>query len=142
MTTRVLLVESHKESWDVLSRRLERRGYEVMVAVDGRQGVDRARTLRPDIVLLEMNLPAMDGWTAAGEIKKDPATARVPIIALTVHATSSDRGKAIAAGCDDYHAKPVDFPRLLGQIEALAGGPAASIRPEADEAGGNDCGSG
>ena len=117
--TRILLVEDHEEIWDFLSRRLRRRGYDVVVATDGQDGVDKARAERPDIVLLDMNLPVMDGWTAAGEIKKDLATSGVPIIALTAHAMSGDRDKAIAAGCDDYHAKPVDFSRLLGQIGAL-----------------------
>jgi len=120
--TRILLVEDHEEIWDFLSRRLKRRGYEVVVATDGQEGVDKAHSELPDVILLDMNLPIMDGWTAAGEIKKDPATAKVPIIALTAHAMSGDRDKAIAAGCDDYHAKPVDFSRLLGQIEALTGG--------------------
>jgi len=125
--TRILLVEDHEQIWDFLSRRLRRRGYDVVVATDGQAGVDKARAEQPDIVLLDMNLPVMDGWTAAGEIKKDPATSRVPIIALTAHAMSGDRDKAIAAGCDDYHAKPVDFSRLLGQIEALVGSaPAAA----------------
>ena len=125
--TRILLVEDHEEIWDFLSRRLKRRGYEVVVATDGQQGVDMARSEHPDVILLDMNLPVMDGWTAAGEIRKDPGTAKVPIIALTAHAMSGDRDKALAAGCDDYHAKPVDFPRLLDQIEALVGNaPAAS----------------
>ena len=119
--TRILLVEDHEEIWDFLSRRLKRRGYDVVVATDGQAGVDKARTERPDIVLLDMNLPVMDGWAAAQEIKRDPATARVPIIALTAHAMSGDREKAIVAGCNDYHPKPVDFSRLLGQIEALTG---------------------
>lgn len=120
--TRILLVEDHEEIWDFLSRRLKRRGYEVVVATDGQEGVNKARSELPDVILLDMNLPVMDGWTAAGEIKKDLATAKVPIIALTAHAMSGDRDKAIAAGCDDYHAKPVDFSRLLGQIEALTRG--------------------
>jgi two-component system cell cycle response regulator DivK len=125
--TRILLVEDHEEIWDFLSRRLKRRGYDVVVATDGQEGVNKARSEHPDVILLDMNLPVMDGWTAAGEIKKDPATTKVPIIALTAHAMSGDRDKAIAAGCDDYHAKPVDFSRLLGQIEALTGGaPAAA----------------
>jgi len=129
VTTRILLVEDHGEIWDFLSRRLKRRGYEVVVAVDGQEGVDKARSERPDVILLDMNLPVMDGWTAAGEIKKNPSTAKVPIIALTAHAMSGNRDKAIAAGCDDYHAKPVEFSRLLGQIEALTGGaPAAEGR--------------
>jgi two-component system cell cycle response regulator DivK len=122
--TRILLVEDHEEIWDFLSRRLKRRGYEVSVAADGQEGVDRALSAPPDIVLLDMNLPVMDGWTAAGVLKADQRTAAVPIIALTAHAMSGDREKALAAGCDDYHPKPVDFSRLLTQIEALTGGPA------------------
>ena len=128
MATRILLVEDHEEIWDFLSRRLKRRGYDVVVAMDGQEGVDKARSEQPDVILLDMNLPVMDGWTAAGHIKKDPSTARVPIIALTAHAMSGDHDKAIAAGCDDYHAKPVDFSRLLLQIEAVTGGPSTAAR--------------
>ncbi len=117
--SRILLVEDHEEIWDFLSRRLTRRGHDVSVATDGQQGVDRARAERPDIILLDMNLPIMDGWTAATQIKASPENAHVPIIALTAHAMSGDREKAIAAGCDDYHPKPVDFSKLLEQIEAL-----------------------
>lgn len=120
--TRILLVEDHEEIWDFLSRRLKRRGFEVTVAVDGQAGVDKAQAERPDIVLLDMNLPVLDGWTAAGMLKADPETAKIPIIALTAHAMSGDRDKALGAGCDDYHPKPVDFSRLLSQIEALTGG--------------------
>ena len=118
---RILLVEDHEEIWDFLSRRLKRRGFEVGLAGDGRQGGDKAKSDRPDVVLLDMNLPVRDGWTAAGLIKGDPDTAHVPIIALTAHAMSGDREKAIAAGCDDYHPKPIDFARLLAQIEGLTG---------------------
>jgi two-component system, cell cycle response regulator DivK len=118
---KILLVEDHEEIWDFLSRRLKRRGYDVVLATDGQQGVDKSREESPDIVLLDMNLPVMDGWTAAGRMKSDAATAKIPIIALTAHAMSGDREKAIGAGCDDYHPKPVDFSRLLAQIEALAG---------------------
>lgn len=124
--TRVLLVEDHEEIWDFLSRRLKRRGYDVILATDGQQAVDKARAERPDIVLLDMNLPILDGWTAAGLIKASPEGARVPIIALTAHAMSGDKEKAIQAGCDDYHAKPVDFARLLTQIEALVGAGASA----------------
>ncbi len=124
--SRVLLVEDHEEIWDFLSRRLKRRGYEVDVAFDGQDGVDKAASLAPDIVLLDMNLPVMDGWTAAGVLKSRPETAKTPIIALTAHAMSGDREKALAAGCDDYHPKPIDFSRLLQQIEALLGGPQAA----------------
>ncbi len=119
--SRILLVEDHEEIWDFLSRRLKRRGHDVILATDGQQGVDKALAERPDVILLDMNLPVMDGWTAAGVIRGNAATAKVPIIALTAHAMSGDREKAIAAGCDDYHAKPVDFSRLLTQIEALVG---------------------
>ncbi|WP_062206717.1 response regulator [Aureimonas sp. AU12] len=117
--TRILLVEDHEEIWDFLSRRLQRRGYEVILAHDGQDGVDKTRVANPDIVLLDMNLPVLDGWTAAKTIRADSSIPRVPIIALTAHAMSGDREKTLAAGCDDYHAKPVDFSRLLGQIEAL-----------------------
>ena len=124
--TRVLLVEDHEEIWDFLSRRLKRRGYDVILATDGQQAVDKARSERPDVVLLDMNLPILDGWTAAGIIRSSPESTGIPIIALTAHAMSGDKEKAIAAGCDDYHPKPVDFARLLTQIEALvpSGAPA------------------
>ena len=112
---RVLLVEDHEEIWDFLSRRLKRRGFEVTVATDGQAGVDRARA----------DLPELDGWSAARLLKGDPATAGIPIIALTAHAMAGDREKAVAAGCDDYHPKPVDFSKLLQQIEALAPGAVA-----------------
>ncbi len=118
----LLLVEDHEEIWDFLSRRLTRRGYDVMVATDGKAGVDRARETVPGIMLLDMNLPVMDGWSAARLLKADPHTAGIPIIALTAHAMSGDREKALAAGCDDYHPKPIDFPKLLQQIEALVPG--------------------
>lgn len=116
--TKILLVEDHEELWDFLSRRLRRRGFEVVLAHDGQQGVDMAQAERPDIILLDMNLPVMDGWTAARTLRGTGATARIPIIALTAHAMSGDRTKVIEAGCDDYHPKPVDFPRLLSQIDA------------------------
>lgn len=115
---RILLVEDHEEIWDFLSRRLKRRGYEVSVAQDGKQGLEMAREELPDLLLLDMNLPVMDGWTVAQTLKGDAATKHIPIIALTAHAMAGDRDKAIAAGCDDYHAKPVDFSQLLNQIEA------------------------
>ena len=122
--TRLLLVEDHEEIWDFLSRRLKRRGYEVVVAVDGQAGLDRARAEPPDLVLLDMNLPVMDGWTVAQELKSGAETAGIPIIALTAHAMAGDREKALGAGCNDYHPKPVDFSRLLAQIEALVPGAA------------------
>ena len=117
--TKILLVEDHEELWDFLSRRLKRRGFEVVLAHDGQQGVDMVRAERPDVVLLDMNLPVMDGWTAARTLRADPDTARVPIIALTAHAMAGDKAKALEAGCDDYHPKPVDFSRLLSQIEEV-----------------------
>jgi two-component system, cell cycle response regulator DivK len=116
--SRILLVEDHQEIWDFLSRRLKRRGYEVLVAQDGQQGLDMARAETPDLMLLDMNLPVMDGWTVAQTLKADPATKHIPIIALTAHAMAGDRDKALSAGCDDYHPKPVDFSQLLNQIEA------------------------
>lgn len=119
--THILLVEDHEEIWDFLSRRLKRRGFDVTVATDGQQGVDQARAVQPQIVLLDMNLPVLDGWSAARLMKDDPATAAIPIIALTAHAMSGDREKALAAGCDDYHPKPIDFSGLLTQIDALIG---------------------
>jgi two-component system, cell cycle response regulator DivK len=115
---KILLVEDHQEIWDFLSRRLKRRGYEVLVAQDGQQGLDVARTESPDLLLLDMNLPVMDGWSVAQTLKGEAATKHIPIIALTAHAMAGDRDKAIAVGCDDYHAKPVDFSQLLNQIEA------------------------
>ncbi len=117
---RILLVEDHEEIWDFLSRRLKRRGFEVALAADGQQGIDAAGTERPDVILLDMNLPTMDGWTVAGHLKRDPQTSHIPIIALTAHAMAGDREKAIAAGCDDYCPKPIDFAQLLVQIDRLA----------------------
>jgi two-component system, cell cycle response regulator DivK len=114
----ILLVEDHEEIWDFLSRRLKRRGHDVVVAQDGEDGLAKGRSLRPDVILLDMNLPIMDGWTVAQALKSDAETARIPIIALTAHAMAGDREKALQAGCDDYHPKPVDFSKLLEQIDA------------------------
>lgn len=116
---RILLVEDSEQIWDFLSRRLARRGHEVSLAHDGEDGVLKAQALQPDVMLLDMNLPVMDGWTVARTIKADPSTRALPIIALTAHAMSGDREKTLQAGCDDYHPKPIDFPRLLQQIDAL-----------------------
>ena len=122
---RILLVEDHQEIWDFLSRRLRRRGYEVVIAEDGGSGLAKPRSEAPDLLILDMNLPVMDGWTVAQTLRAEETTRRLPIIALTAHAMSGDREKALAAGCDDYHAKPVDFSQLLTQIEtALAARPA------------------
>jgi CheY-like chemotaxis protein len=115
---KILLVEDHQEIWDFLSRRLKRRGYEVVVAQDGQDGLDKARSEAPDLVLLDMNLPVVDGWTVARTLKDDSGTKDIPIIALTAHAMAGDREKTLAAGCDDYHAKPVDFSQLVNQIES------------------------
>jgi len=104
---------------DMLSRRLERRGYEVVLAVDGAEGVDKAGTEAPALILMDMSLPVVDGWDATRRIKAAPATRAIPIIALTAHAMSGDREKAVEAGCDDFDTKPVDLARLLGKIEAL-----------------------
>ena len=104
---------------DMLSRRLERRGYEVVIAVDGAEGVDKAGTEAPALILMDMSLPVVDGWEATRRIKAAPATRAIPVIALTAHAMSGDREKAVEAGCDDYDTKPVDLTRLLGKIEAL-----------------------
>lgn len=116
---KILLVEDSEQIWDFLSRRLERRGHTVIMAHDGEQGVAAARSAAPDIVLLDMNLPVMDGWTAARMIKSDAQTQATPIIALTAHAMAGDREKTIQAGCDDYHPKPIDFAKLLDQIDKL-----------------------
>jgi CheY-like chemotaxis protein len=121
--SKILLVEDHEEIWDFLSRRLKRRGFDVVIATDGQQALDQARAEHPDVILLDMNLPVIDGWTVAGTLKADPATNHMPIIALTAHAMSGDRDKALAAGCDDYHPKPVDFSRLLIQIDERLGRP-------------------
>ena len=116
---RILLVEDNEMNRDMLSRRLERKGYEVALAIDGRQGVDMAKTLEYDLVLMDMSLPEIDGWEATRELRSDPATKSLPIIALTAHAMSGDREKALEAGCDDYDTKPIELSRLLGKMEAL-----------------------
>ena len=118
---KLLLVEDTPEIWDFLSRRLGRRGHEVVLAHDGEAGLASARDARPEVILLDMNLPIKDGWTVARELKADPSTSGIPIIALTAHALAGDREQALAAGCDDYHPKPVDFSRLLSQIDAALG---------------------
>jgi two-component system cell cycle response regulator DivK len=114
----ILLVEDHEEVSDMLSRRLRRQGFDVAVAVDGRQAIAAVAADRPDLVLLDMNLPETDGWTVARQLKGDPRFAELPIIALTAYATAEDRAEALRAGCDDYHPKPIDFSRLVSQIEA------------------------
>ena len=116
---RILLVEDNEMNRDMLSRRLTKKGHDVVIAVDGKQGVDLAASENPEIILLDMSLPVMDGWEAARILKADDKTSAIPIIALTAHAMSGDREKCIEAGANDYDTKPVDFKRLLGKIEAL-----------------------
>ncbi|MDE3167855.1 MAG: response regulator [Acidobacteriota bacterium] len=124
---KILLVEDNEMNRDMLSRRLARKGYGVVVAVDGGEGVRKAVTDMPDLILLDMSLPVLDGWEAARQLKASSQTGSIPIIALTAHAMSGDREAALDAGCDDYDTKPIDFPRLLEKMEALlsrASGPA------------------
>ena len=122
MSNRVLLVEDNEMNRDMLSRRLKRAGYEVLMAGDGQQALDLIRSDNPDVVLLDMNLPVKDGWTTCAEVRADEAIAHTRIIALTAHAMGDDRNRAMEAGCDDYATKPVDFPGLLIKIEKLTGG--------------------
>jgi len=121
----ILLVEDNEMNRDMLSRRLQRKGYEVLMAVDGGGGVAMARANKPDLILMDMSLPVMDGWEATRQLKGEAETRSIPIIALTAHAMSGDREKALEAGCDDYDTKPIEFARLLGKIEALLGNKAA-----------------
>lgn len=117
--TRILLVEDNEMNRDMLSRRLERKGYTVLLAVDGAAGVALARAEAPDLILMDMSLPVLDGWAATRAVKSDPATRAIPVIALTAHAMAEDREKALGAGCDDYDTKPIDLPRLLDKIARL-----------------------
>jgi two-component system, cell cycle response regulator DivK len=122
---KLLLVEDNEESREGLSRHLRRKGYGVLIAVDGRQGVEAARADAPDLILMDMSLPVLDGWAATRELKADPRTRGIPVIALTAHAMAGDRERALEAGCDEYDTKPVEFARLLAKIQALLGGWAA-----------------
>ncbi|MEK8024329.1 MAG: response regulator [Candidatus Hydrogenedentota bacterium] len=117
--TRILVVEDNEMNRDLISRLLARKGFEVVLAVDGEQGVAMAASELPDLILLDMSLPVMNGWDAARKLKAQPATRAIPIIALTAHAMEGDREKTIEAGCDDYDIKPIEMPRLLGKINAL-----------------------
>lgn len=119
VATRILLIEDNELNRDMLARRLARKGYEVTTAVDGQVGVASARETLPDLILMDMSLPKLDGWDATRRLKSETATASIPVIALTAHAMAGDREKALDAGCDDYDTKPVDFPRLVSKIEAL-----------------------
>jgi CheY-like chemotaxis protein len=114
--SKILIVEDNEMNRDMLSRRLERKGFAITMAVDGQQGVEMARSEKPDLILMDMSLPVMDGWTATQTIKADAELAKIPVIALTAHAMAGDREKAMAAGCDDYDTKPIELPRLLEKI--------------------------
>lgn len=116
---RILIVEDNEENRDSLSRRLQRRGFEVLTAVDGKAGVAAAKAEKPDLVLMDMNMPELDGWQATRQIKAEPGLESLPVIALTAHAMLGDRERAIEAGCVDYHTKPIEFPKLIAQIEEL-----------------------
>jgi len=118
---KILLVEDNEMNRDMLSRRLIRRGYEVAIAIDGQQGLAMAQSELPDLILMDMSLPLIDGWEATRTLKGAIETKGIPVIALTAHAMSTDRDKAMEAGCDDYDTKPIELPRLLGKIEALIG---------------------
>jgi CheY-like chemotaxis protein len=119
VTTKLLLVEDNELNRDMLSRRLARRGYEVVLAVDGQDGIERTGREHPDAILMDMNLPVLDGWEATRRLKADPATRHLPVIGLTAHAMAGDREKALAAGCDDYETKPVDLDRLVQKLDRL-----------------------
>jgi two-component system cell cycle response regulator DivK len=123
---KILLVEDNAMNRDMLSRRLARKGYEVAIAIDGQQGIDMARSETPDLILMDMSLPVVDGWEATRQLKSAPETQSIPVIALTAHAMAGDREKAVEAGCNDYDIKPIELPRLLEKIEALLGGKAGA----------------
>lgn len=118
---KILLVEDNEMNRDMLSRRLERKGYEVVIAVDGQKAIDLAASVKPDLILMDMSLPIIDGWEATRRLKADPQMKHIPIIALTAHAMPEDERKAREAGCNDYDTKPIELPRLLGKIAALLG---------------------
>ncbi|MDD2816472.1 MAG: hypothetical protein RIS84_696 [Pseudomonadota bacterium] len=124
---KILLVEDNEMNRDMLSRRLSRKGFDVVIATDGGQGVEMAHSEKPDLILMDMSLPVKDGWTATRDIKGAEDTKHIPVIALTAHAMSGDREQALAAGCDDYDTKPIELPRLLGKIEELL----ANHKPDA-----------
>ena len=120
--SKILLVEDNEMNRDMLVRRLTRAGYEVVVALDGKEGLTKAETETPALILMDMSLPVVDGWEASRQLKAAPTTQKIPIIALTAHAMSSDQTQALEAGCDDFDTKPVELPRLLAKIQTLAGG--------------------
>ena len=119
---KILLVEDNEMNRDMLSRRLTRNGFEVVIAVNGQEGVDLATSSKPDLILMDMSLPILDGWEATRQVKANPATKGIPVIALTAHAMVADKEKALAAGCDEFDTKPVELPRLLEKIKALLPG--------------------
>ena len=119
--TKILLVEDNEMNRDMLSRRLQKQGYEVILAVDGDEGLAKAQSESPALILMDMSLPGIDGWGATRRLKASPRTRKIPIIALTAHAMTDDRDKALAAGCDDFDTKPVELPRLLSKMQALLG---------------------
>ena len=125
---KLLLVEDNEMNRDMLSRRLMRKGHEVVIAIDGQEGLDMVGPVQPDLILLDMSLPKVDGWEVARRLKADSTTQHVPIIALTAHAMAGDREKALEAGCDEYDTKPVEFKRLLGKITALVDGDASETQ--------------
>jgi len=118
---KILIVEDNEMNRDMLSRRLIRRGYEIVMALDGEESITAAKAEAPDLILMDMSLPVVDGWEATRRLKADAGTQRIPVIGLTAHAMAGDREKAIAAGCDDYDTKPIELPRLLEKVEALLG---------------------
>lgn len=118
---KLLLVEDNEMNRDMLSRRLERRGYEVVLAVDGEEGLAMAQSEQPDLILMDMSLPSLDGWEATRRLKADPKMQHIPVIALTAHAMAEDRERSLEAGCDEYDTKPIDLARLLDKIEMLLG---------------------
>lgn len=134
MTT-ILLIEDNEMNRDMLTRRLQRKGYEVVIALDGGEGVSMATSAAPDLILLDMSLPVLDGWEVARRLKAAQKTRSIPIIALTAHAMAGDRERAVEAGCDDYDTKPIDLPRLLGKVQALLlkGRPAADRKRTVSE---------
>jgi CheY-like chemotaxis protein len=124
--TKILLVEDNEMNRDMLSRRLQKQGYEVVVAVDGEEGLAKAQAEVPALILMDMSLPGIDGWEATRRLKAAPQTQKIPVIALTAHAMTDDRDKALAVGCDDFDTKPIELPRLLSKIQALLGRSARS----------------
>jgi two-component system, cell cycle response regulator DivK len=125
---KVLLVEDNEMNRDMLSRRLTRRGFDVLMAVDGEQGVQMAKTEMPDLILMDMSLPVLDGWEATRQIKAEASTQSIPLIALTAHAMAGDRDKSLQAGCDDYDTKPIELPRLLDKMDRLLNEKTLSVK--------------